>query len=75
MKKDLTKSRLSSMMEMEKQEMTEATRAAALLEFTRIAGEFFDTDDVSLNLKRGKSGLDVVVSFRASRVKNFTTLK
>ena len=59
----------------DKEEINDATRAAVLSDFTHVAKEYFDTDRVSLNIKKGKSGTDVAFSFKASRVKNFTTLK
>lgn len=63
------------MLSEDREEITEATKAAVQSEFTRIAKEYFETDDVALSLKHGKNGTDVAVTFRASRVKNFTTLK
>ena len=59
----------------DKEEINEATRAAALSDFTRLAKEYFDTENVTLSIKKGKSATDVNVSFKASRVKNFATLK
>ncbi len=75
MKREATKLRLNKMLNDDKEEINEATRAAALSDFTHIAKEYFDTENVTLNIKKGKNGSDVTVSFRASRVKNFTTLK
>lgn len=75
MKREATKLRLKKMLNDDKEEINDATRAAVLADFTHIAKEYFDTDTVNLNIKKGKSGTDVSLSFRASRVKNFTTLK
>ena len=75
MKREATKIRLKKMLDDDKEEINDATRAAALSDFTHIAKEYFDTENVALNIKRGKSSTDVTVSFKATRVKNFTTLK
>lgn len=75
MKKEMTKLRLNKMLNDDKEEINEATRAAVLAEFTRVAKEYFDTQNVVLNIKRGKSCTDVALSFKATRVKNFTVLK
>lgn len=75
MKSEITRSRLDKMLSEDREEMNEATRAAALAEFTRVAREYFDAGDVSFNMKRLKNGTDVSVTFHASRVKNFTVLK
>lgn len=74
-KRDDTRNRLKAMLNEEREELNEATRAAAVADFTRIAEEYFDARDLSLSLKRGKNATDVTVSFRATRAKNFTTLK
>lgn len=75
MKREATKLRLKKMLDDDKEEINEATRAAALADFTHIAKEYFDTDHVNFNIKKGKSNIDVTLSFKASRVKNFATLK
>lgn len=75
MKKETTKLRLKKMLNDDKEEINDATRAAALADFTHVAKEYFDTDHVAFNVKRGKSTTDVAISFKATRVKNFTTLK
>lgn len=75
MKREATKIRLRKMLSDDKEEINDATRAAALADFTHLAKEYFETDNVALNIKKGKSGTDVTVSFRATHVKNFTTLK
>ena len=75
MKSKTTKERLNRLITEDREEINDGTRAAALLDFTRVAREYFDTENVEMNIKRAKGGTDVSVSFRASRVKNFTTLK
>lgn len=75
MKSENTKQRLKKLLSEDREEMNEATRAAALAEFSRVAREYFETQHVDMNMKRGKNGTDVNVTFRASRVKNFGTLK
>ena len=75
MKRDTTRLRLNKMLSDDREDMNEATKTAAHTDFTRVAREYFDTDNVVFSVKRGKSGIDVTVSFRAARVKNFTTLK
>lgn len=75
MKSERTKQRLDQMLNVDREELNEPTRAAVIMEFTRVAREFFETQDIALNLKKLKNATEVTVSFRASRVKNFSTLK
>lgn len=75
MKRETTIKRLNQILTEDREEMNEPTREAAKSDFTRVAREYFETDGVDLNMRRGKYGTDVVVSFRASRVKNFSVLK
>ena len=75
MKSETTKQRLDKILIEDREELNEPTRCAALAEFSRGAREYFETDAVDMNLKRGKYGTDVNVTFRATRVKNFTVLK
>lgn len=75
MKRETTKQRLDKILSEDREEMNEPTRCAALAEFSRVAQEYFETENVDMNLKHGKYGTDVSVTFRASRVKNFTVLK
>ena len=70
------KERLCRMLEADKEELNEESRAAALCDFTRVAKEYFETDgDLSLQAVRVKGGTEVKISFRATRVKNFSALK
>ena len=75
MKRETTKQRLDKILNEDREEMNEATRNAALFEFSRVAKEYFETEKVDMNMKHGKYGTDVSVTFRASRVKNFTVIK
>lgn len=75
MKKETTKNRLRQMLNDDREEINDATRAAALADFTHIAREYFETENVLMNIKKGKATTDVAVTFKATRVKNFTTLK
>lgn len=75
MKSKTTKERLNRLITEDREEINDQTRAAVLYEFTRVAREYFDTDNVEMNLKRNKTCTEVSVSFRATRVKNFSTLK
>ncbi len=75
MKGETTRQRLEKILTEEKEEMNEPTRAAALAEFTRVAREYFEIGNVEMKMERGKSGTEVSVTFRATRMKNFTVLK
>lgn len=75
MKREATKTRLNNILCGDREDMNEATRAAALNDFTKVAKEYFDTGEINFDMKRGKSGTDVTLSFRATRIKNFTALK
>ncbi len=70
------KQRIARMLAQDKEDMNEESRAAALLAFERVAAEFFEREgETAFTVKRGKRGYEVSLSFRASRVKNFTALK
>lgn len=75
MKGEATRQRLEKILTEEKEEMNEPTRAAALAEFTKVAREYFEVESIDMKMERGKSGTDVSVTFRATRIKNFTVLK
>ena len=75
MKRENTRQRLDKILTEDREEMNEPTRIAALADFSRVAREYFETDNVDMNMKRCKTGTDVILTFRATRVKNFTTLK
>ncbi len=68
--------RIARMLEQDKEDMNDESRSAAVRDFGRVAREYFDVDGgVALTVGRDKAGFTVSVSFRADRVKNFTTLR
>lgn len=70
------KQRIARLLEQDKEEMNDETRAAATRDMRRVAQEYFELDGgVTLTVGRDKTGFSVAFSFRASRVKNFTALK
>ena len=76
MKVTETKERLAGMLAENRDDMNAATKEAARKEFVRVATEYFETDgDLNLQIAHAGSGYKVTVTFRALRVKNFTTLK
>ncbi len=75
MRSETTKMRLNQIINADKEEMNEATQAAAIADFTHVAKEYFETDGIDFQMKRAKSHMEVSVTFQASRVKNFTVLK
>lgn len=74
-RENTTMQRLNKILIEDREEMNEPTRNAALADFAKVAREYFETDGVDLNMKHGKNGTDVFISFRATRVKNFSVLK
>ncbi len=76
MRGKFTKQRIERMLEQDKEDMNEASRGAALEGFLHVAEEYFDVEgQPSFSVKKGKGGYEVDLSFRATRVKNFTVLK
>ena len=76
MREAATKARISQMIQQDKEEMNEGTYSAALKDFNRVAGEYFEREgDTIFEVKRGRNGYEVSICFRAARVKNFTLLK
>ena len=75
MKSKTTRERLNQILTEDREEINEPTRSAAIMEFTRVAREYFETENVEMILKRGKGGTDVNIVFKATGVKNFTVLK
>lgn len=76
MRSETTKSRLNQMLNADKEDMNEATRQAAIADFTRVAKEYFETEgELSFQTKKNKNNVEITVAFRAVRVKNFTVLK
>lgn len=76
MRSEVTKERLMGILHSDKEEMNEVTREACIAEFSRVAGEYFETEgDVAMEIRRGRSSSEVSITFRANRVKNFTIVK
>ena len=76
MREKESKLRLEQLLEQDKENMNEASRGAALADFVRVAGEYFDVDgNPILQVKRVKGRYEVTLSFRAVRVKNFSVLR
>ncbi len=74
--RDDPKERVKRLLASDKEEMNEASRAAALRDFAHVAAEYFEVEGPpSMQIKTGRRGAEVTFSFRAVRVKNFTVLK
>ncbi len=70
------KNRLAELLAEDKAVMNEASRAAALADFKRVAEEYFETDGgFVLTTRKNGSRTEVVLTFPVSRVKNFTPLR
>lgn len=53
MRSETTKSRLNQMLNADKEDMNEATRQAAIADFTRVAKEYFETEgELSFQTKK-----------------------
>ena len=69
------KKRIDDLLHRDKAVITDAVEAAAVREFARIAAEFFELDgDITFSMREEKGKSFVSISFRITRVKNFTTL-
>ncbi len=67
--------RLAEMLDKDKEEMNAPSKTAALADFARVANEYFETEgEPKFSVERVKGGYEVNLSFRAVRVKNFSTL-
>ncbi len=76
MTRETSRERVLKMLESDKEEMNEPSRAAALRDFAHVAAEYFELDGAPvMQIRRGKRGNEVTFTFRAVRVKNFTVLK
>ncbi|MDE6058581.1 MAG: hypothetical protein K2G44_00860 [Clostridia bacterium] len=76
MREQITKTRLTRMLAEDKEGLNPETAQAALLDFQRVANEYFETESKPKMLTQKENGLiSVTVTFRAVRVKNFTKLK
>lgn len=70
------KERLVEMLDRDKAEMNEASKAAAIADFMHVAGEYFETEgEPRFAVERVKGGYRVSLTFQAVRVKNFSTLQ
>ncbi len=69
------RARLAALLHRDKAVIDDACEAAVVRELTRVAEEYFELDGRPvLSLREEKGGSTVTVSFRITRVKNFTTL-
>lgn len=75
MREESVKQRLVRILAEDKGTIGAETEAAARRDFLRVAREYFDTETLDLKVDCERGGYRVDISFRASRVKNFTTLK
>ena len=68
--------RIARLLDHDKEDMNDESRAAAARDFGRVAREYFDVEgEPVLTVGRDRDGFGVTLTFRAARVKNFTTLK
>ena len=75
MREKLSKRRLELLLAQDKENMSEASRRAALAELIRVADEYFDVvGNPVLTVNRVKGSYEVNLSFHAARVKNFSVL-
>ncbi len=67
--------RLEDLLRRDKAVISDEVEAAAVRDFARVAQEYFDLDGrVSFSLREEKGGGLVTLTFRITRVKNFTVL-
>ena len=67
--------RLEDLLRRDKAVISEECEAAAGRDFAHVAQEYFDLDGrVSFSLREEKGGSVVTLTFRITRVKNFTVL-
>ncbi len=67
--------RLEDLLRRDKALISEQCEAAAVRDFAHVAQEYFDLDGrVSFSLCEEKNGAFVTLTFRITRVKNFTVL-
>ena len=67
--------RLENLLRRDKAVISEECEAAAVRDFAHVAQEYFDLDGrVSFSLQEEKNGTLVTLTFRITRVKNFTVL-
>ena len=67
--------RLENLLRRDKAVISEECEAAAVRDFAHVAQEYFDLDGrVSFSLQEEKNGALDTLTFRITRVKNFTVL-
>ena len=67
--------RLEDLLRRDKAIISDEVEAAAVRDFARVAQEYFDLDGrVSFSLREEKDGGVVTMTFRITRVKNFSVL-
>lgn len=68
--------RISRLIEQDREGMNQSSRAEALKGFLHVASEFFElTGEPEFTITRERRGFDVILRFKADRVKNFTSIK
>ncbi len=73
--KEGSRERLENLLRRDKALISEECEAAAVRDFAHVAQEYFDLDGrVSFSLREEKNGAFVTLTFRITRVKNFTVL-
>ena len=73
--KEEEKRRIGAMLHRDKAVITDEAEAAAVRDFARVAAEYFELEGgVAFSMREEKGKSVVTLSFRVSRVKNFTTL-
>lgn len=74
--KEEDRRRIARMLEQDKEGLNRESRAQALRDFCRVAREYFDLDgEPVFTVEKERHGFSVALSFKASRVKNFTVVK
>lgn len=73
--KEEEKKRIGELLHRDKTVISDAVEAAVVRDFARVAGEYFELDGgITFSMREDKGASCVSISFRATRVKNFTTL-
>lgn len=73
--KEEEKKRIGELLHRDKTVISDAVEAAAVRDFARVAGEYFELDGgITFSMREEKGASCVSISFRVTRVKNFTTL-
>ncbi len=68
--------RLTQMLNADKEEMSEETKKTALTDLKRVLSEYFELEgELCFQMASAGGKTEVLLRFRAMRVKNFTSLK